>query len=96
MVLLLGFTNVLITFYIVINKNLKSFIDQIYIVFLNDIFIYFNIFEKYKKYIKNVLKRFNQYNFFINLNKYKFYIQKIFFLNFVISPENIFIKTNYI
>ncbi len=66
--------NILTTFYIIINKNLKSFIDQIYIMFLDDIFIYFNIFEKYKKYIRNVLKRFNQYNFFINLNKYKFYI----------------------
>ncbi len=45
-ILLLGFTNVLTIFYIVINKNLKGFIDQIYIMFLNDIFIYFNIFKK--------------------------------------------------
>ena len=73
-VLLLGLINISTIFYIVINKNLKSFIDQIYIMFLNDIFIYFNIFEEYKKYIKNVLKRFNQYNFFVNLDKCKFYI----------------------
>ena len=59
MVLPLDFINILTTFYIIINENLKGFIDQIYIVFLNDIFIYFNIFEEYKNYIKNVLKRFN-------------------------------------
>ncbi len=58
-VLLLDLTNIPTTFHIIINKNLKGFVDQIYIVFLDDIFIYFNIFEKYKKYIKNVLKRFN-------------------------------------
>ncbi len=95
-VLPLGFTNVLTIFYIIINKNLKGLVDQIYIMFLNDIFIYFNIFEKYKKYIKNVLKRFNQYNFFINLNKCKFYIQKVFFLGFVISSEGIFIEIDCI
>ncbi len=74
MILLLDLTNISTTFYTIINKNLKSFIDQIYIMSLDDILIYFNIFKEYKKYIKNVLKRFNQYNFFINLNKYKFYI----------------------
>ncbi len=73
-VLPLDFINVLTTFYIIVNKNLKGFIDQIYIVFLNNIFIYFNIFEEYKKHIKNVLERFNQYNFFVNLDKYEFYI----------------------
>src|SRR6266699_2968008 len=96
MVLPLRFINVSIIFYIVINENLRGFVDQIYIIFLDNIFIYSNIFEKYKKYIRNVLERFNQYNFFINLDKYKFYIQKVSFLNFVISPENIFIKINYI
>ncbi len=95
-VLLLNFTNVLTTFYIIINKNLRSFIDQIYIVFLDDIFIYFNIFKEYKKYFKNILKIFNQYNFFVNLNKYKFYIQKMSFLDFVISLENVFIKIDHI
>ncbi len=95
-VLLLNFTNVLTTFYIIINKNLRSFIDQIYIIFLNDIFIYFNIFKEYKKYFKNILKIFNQYNFFVNLNKYKFYIQKMSFLNFVIFLENVFIKIDHI
>ena len=74
MVLPLGFTNTSTTFYTVINENLRSFIDQIYIVFLDDILIYFNIFEKYKKYIRNILERFNQYNFFVNLDKYEFYI----------------------
>jgi len=58
-VLPLDLINISTTFYIVINKNLKSFIDQIYIMFLDDIFIYFNIFEEYKKHIKNVLKKFN-------------------------------------
>jgi len=95
-VLLLDFTNVPTTFYTVINENLKGFIDQICIVFLNDIFIYSNIFKEHKKYIKSVLKRFNQYNFFVNLDKYKFYIQKISFLNFVISPENVSIKIDHI
>ncbi len=37
-----------------------------------------------------------RYNFFINLNKYEFYIQKVFFLSFVISLEDISIKTNCI
>src|SRR6266699_4008100 len=59
MVLLLDFTNILATFYIIINENLKGFIDQIYIVFLDDIFIYSTILEKYKKYVKSVLERFN-------------------------------------
>ena len=95
-VLLLSFINISTTFYIVINENLKSFVDQIYIIFLNNIFIYSNTLEKYKKYIRNVLKKFNQYNFFVNLDKCEFYIQKVSFLGFIISLEGISIKIDCI
>ena len=89
MVLPLGLTNVPATFHIVINENLRGLVDQICIVFLDDILIYSNTLEEHKKHVRSVLERLNQHNFFVNLDKCEFHIQKVSFLDFVISPEGV-------
>ena len=53
--------------------------------YLNNIIIYFNTKEKYKKYIKWVLKKFHKENILIVVEKCKFYIKKTDFVGFVIK-----------
>ncbi len=55
LILLFGFTNVLVIFQVMINYVLKDFIDKIIVVYLNNIFIFSKILEEYKKYIHFVL-----------------------------------------
>lgn len=45
-------TNVLITFQIIINNILKSYLNKFIIIYLNDILIFSNISKKYIKYLK--------------------------------------------
>ena len=54
-------------------------------MYLNNIIIYLNNKEEYKKYIKWVLKRLYNKNIPIIVEKCKFYIKKINFIGFIIK-----------
>ena len=58
-------------------------------VYLDDIIIYLNTEEEYKKYIKQVLKRLYDENIPITVKKCKFYIKKIDFVGFIIKLKQI-------
>ena len=55
--------------------------------YLNNIIIYSNDKEEYKKHIKWVLQRLHNENIPIAIKKYKFYIKKIDFIGFIIKLE---------
>ena len=54
-------------------------------VYLNNIIIYLNSKEEYKRYIKQVLKRLYEENMLIAVEKYKFYTKKTDFVGFIIE-----------
>ena len=51
-----GFTNVPVTIQVLINDILKEYLNRFYIVYLDDILIYSDNIENYKKYVKLILK----------------------------------------
>ena len=53
--------------------------------YLDDIIIYLNSKEEYKKYIKQVLKRLYKENMLIIVKKCKFYTKKTDFVGFIIK-----------
>ena len=55
--------------------------------YLDNIIIYFNTKEKYKKYIKWVLKKLHKENILITVEKCEFYIKKTDFVGFIIKPK---------
>ena len=61
------------------------------IVYFNNILIYFNNLADYKRYVKEVLSALKKYSLFTKLEKYKFNINTIKFLSYIISPKGIFI-----
>lgn len=67
-------------------------INIIYITYFNNTIIYSKNKKDYYKYIKKTLRRLYNYNLYINLKKYKFYIIRILFLNYIVSLENISIN----
>ena len=89
--------NISIIFQYYINNILYNFLNEFYIIYLNDIFIYINkIHENYIKYIYQILQYFLDYNLYIKFEKYKFHIQEIQFLDFIISSNNIIMNSEYI
>ena len=54
-------------------------------VYLNNIIIYLNSKQEYKKYIKQVLKRLYKKNIPVIIKKYKFHTKKTNFVGFIIK-----------
>ncbi len=48
--------NVLITFQVYINQILTELVDVFYIVYLNDILIYFSSLKEHQSHVKQILK----------------------------------------
>ena len=53
-----GLTNIPATIQVLINDTLKEYLDRFCVVYLNDILIYSDSVEDYKKYVRLVLKVF--------------------------------------
>ena len=97
LIILFNLYNIFITFQYYINDILYDFLDEFYMIYLNDIFIYINkTHENHVKYIYQVFQYFLDHDLYIKLKKYKFHIQETQFLNFIIFSNNIIIDFEYI
>ena len=79
------FINIPVIFQRRINYVLGEYLNNFVMAYLNDIIIYLNSKEEYKKYIKQVLKRLYKENMPITVKKCKFYIKKTNFIGFIIK-----------
>ena len=82
-------TNASIIFQIYINKTLRELVDIICVIYLNDILIFNKDSTKHRRHVQQVLERLSDFEFYINLKKYKFDIEEIEFLNFIIFTKKI-------
>ena len=82
-------TNALITFQIYINKRLQELVDIIYIIYLNNKLIFNENSTKHRRHVQQVFERFKNFELYVNLKKYKFNIEKIEFLNFIMFMKEI-------
>ena len=63
---------------------------------MDDILVYSDIYDQHTRYIRMVLDVLKQKNLKIKTEKCKFHVKEITFLGFIITPENIQIKTTKI
>jgi len=64
---------------------LEKHLDEFIITYLNNIIIYSDLEEEYKKYIKWVLEKLYNKNIPIVIKKCKFYTRKTDFVGFIIE-----------
>ena len=64
---------------------LGEYLDDFIMAYLNDIIIYFNKEEEYRRYIKWVLQRLHNKNIPIVIEKCEFHIKKTDFIGFIIE-----------
>ena len=84
------------TFQIYINETLQHLINIIYIIYLNNILIYFTT---KKQHIKNVYTMFLQlweYHLYVNLKKCSFFISEVEFLEFIVGTTGVKIDPSQI
>jgi len=81
--------NILITFQSFINKTLSLYLNDFYIVYINNILVYNNIEKKYKNYVNKVLAKLHNVDLYLNINKYIFFVKQVKYLDLIITIEEI-------
>ena len=89
--MLFSLSNAPTTFQSYINKALKNLVNTIYMVYLNNIFIYLKDKSKYIKHIKQVLERLYAWGLYAKLSKCSFYIKLIKFFGYLVTPKGVII-----
>ena len=85
-------TNAPITFQSLIDYTIRPFLDKFIIYYLDNILIFSKTLVEYRKYIRAVLDILYQYKLSVNKEKSEFYIIKMVFLGYKISPSQICIE----
>ena len=68
-----------------INKILRKNFNVFVIVYLNDIFIYFDTKKEHEQHVRKVLKKLKKAELKVKLKKSRFHAQEIKFLEFIIK-----------
>ncbi len=89
MIMLFILINAFIIFQIYINKILTKLLNNFYVIYLNDILIFFVEKTNYVDHIKQILKKLRKFKLYASLKKCAFFITKVNFLKFVIFTESV-------
>jgi len=89
-VIFFGMTNLPATFQVIINKILRDLINKGKIIaFVDDILVGTETEKGHNKIIEEILKRLEENDLYIKLEKYMWKVRKIGFLEVVIRPNGI-------
>jgi len=88
-IMLFNLINASVIFQTYINKILTKFLNNFYIVYLNDILIFFIEKTDYVNHVKQIFKRLRKFKLYASLKKCEFFIIKVNFLKFVVFTESI-------
>ena len=81
------------TLQIYINKALRKFVNNICVIFSNNILIYNENSTKHWRHVRMIFKRLRQVQLFINLKKCQFNIKEIEFLEFIVFIDEIWMNS---
>ncbi len=84
-----GLANMLAIFQLYINRALINLINIYYVIYLDNIFIYFTNSTDYQRYIREILKRLKNFKLYLKLFKYEFSVDRVEFLGFMIITRGI-------
>jgi len=90
MVMFLGLTNSSATFQAIMNKLLRHLINTGKVAaFIDDVIVGMDIEERHDEIVAEVIKRLEENDLYVKLEKYKWKVQEVRFLGIVIGPEGI-------
>jgi hypothetical protein len=95
-IIFFDFANIFTIFQVYINKVLINLININYVIYFNNILIYFINRAKYQQHVGQIFERLRQYKLYIKLFKYEFSIISVIFLGFVINIREIEINESKI
>jgi len=91
-VIFFGLINTPASFQLYINRALIGLINIYYIIYFDDIFIYFTNPADHQRYIREILERFRNFKLYLKLSKCEFSVNRVKFLSFVVITRGIDIE----
>ena len=82
-------TNALAIMQRIINKALQLFLNQFVIIYMNDIFIYFETKAEYRIQVNKIFKTLRTAKFRVKMKKSIFHTQEVDFFEYVITLEKV-------
>ena len=90
LVMFFGLTNLLVTFQAMMNELLRDLINTGRVMaFINDVIVGTEMEEGYDEIVVEVIRRLEENNLYVKLEKYKWKVREVGFLEVVIRPEGI-------
>ena len=77
------------TFQAFINDILREYLDVFCSAYLNNILIYSDTREKHIKHVRKILKKLQQADLYLNINKCEFHIKQVKYLELIITIEGL-------
>ena len=82
-------TNAPVFYQTIVNNILAKYFDIFAVIYLDDIFIYSKILEKYIRYIKTVFDKLRSSKLLLGKKKYEFHKHEVDFLGFIVEKNGI-------
>jgi hypothetical protein len=80
-----GLTNAPAYYMYMMNKVLMEYLDKFFMVFIDDISVYFRSEEEHEGHLRLVLQRLQDHKLYAKLRKCEFWLKQVAFLGHVIS-----------
>ena len=82
-------TNVPAAFMDLMNHVFRSYVDQFFVVFIDDILVYSKDRENHDTHLRVVLETLRKEQLYMKLSKCEFWLNEVFFLGHLVSEEGI-------
>ena len=84
-----GLTNAPTTFMDLMNRVFRPYLDQFFMVFIDDILVYSKDEKEHEQHLKIVLQTLREKKLYAKLSKCDFWLKEISFLGHIVSAEGI-------
>ena len=84
-----GLTNAPAVFMDLMNRVFRSYVDQLVVVFIDDILVYSKDAQEHEQHLRIVLETLREKKLYAKLSKCDFWLKKVSFLGHIVSAEGI-------
>ena len=84
-----GLKNALAAFMDLMNRVFRPYVDQVVVVFIDDILVYSKDWENYDMHLRVVLETLRKERLYAKLSKCEFWLNEVSFLRHIVSKEGI-------